>query len=156
MHADILDAVGLDLSMGAGEREQVSRRARDPNFRARVITAYEHKCAVCGFDVMLDNTQIGLEAAHIMWHQAGGPDTENNGLALCVLHHKMFDRGAFTVSCEHRVEVSQHIHGANKLEEYLLVYTGCNIREPQSRDYSPEDEYLEWHHREVFRGPGRV
>src|SRR5436189_6378643 len=36
--------------------------------------------------------------AHIRWHQAGGPDIENNGLALCVLHHKTFDLGAFTLS----------------------------------------------------------
>jgi putative restriction endonuclease len=25
---------------------------------------------------------VALEAAHIKWHQAGGPDEESNGLAL--------------------------------------------------------------------------
>ena len=42
----------------------------------------------------LDQETLGIEAAHIKWHQAGGPDTEDNGLALCTLHHKRFDRGA--------------------------------------------------------------
>jgi hypothetical protein len=34
----------------------------------------------------------------IRWHQGGGPDEESNGFALCVLHHKTFDLGAFTVN----------------------------------------------------------
>src|SRR6185503_19127739 len=90
---DILDAVGLDLSL----TETVTRRKRDPAFRGRVLTAYEYACAVCGFDVRLGGHALGLEAAHIQWHQAGGPDVEPNGLALCSLHHKAFDLGAFTI-----------------------------------------------------------
>jgi HNH endonuclease len=58
-----------------------------------VLTAYEYRCAVCGFDVRLGSVSIALDAAHIRWHQAGGADLEKNGLALCVLHHKTFDLG---------------------------------------------------------------
>ena len=50
---------------------------------------------MCGYDVRLGNRELGLEVRHIKWHQAGGPDTEVNGLALCVLHHKLFDCGAY-------------------------------------------------------------
>lgn len=92
LHQDILNAVGLVLEADP------SRRKRDPNFRNRVLKAYEYRCAVCGFDVRLGTVSIGLDAAHIRWHQAGGPDTESNGFALCVLHHKTFDLGAFTVA----------------------------------------------------------
>jgi putative restriction endonuclease len=70
----------------------------DPQFRLRVLTAYEYRCAVCGFDVRLGSVSIALDAAHIRWHQAGGPELERNGLALCVLHHKTFDLGALTVN----------------------------------------------------------
>jgi putative restriction endonuclease len=87
LHQDILDAVGLTLETSPTPRK------RDRDFRRRVLTAYEHRCAVCGFDVMLGNVLIALDAAHIRCHQAGGPDEETNGLALCVLHHKMFDLG---------------------------------------------------------------
>ena len=59
-----------------------------------MLTAYEWRCAVCGLDVRLGSVSIILEAAHIKWHQAGGPDEESNGLALGVLHHKAFDLGA--------------------------------------------------------------
>jgi putative restriction endonuclease len=90
LHADILSAVGLTLGATTTERKK-----RDPDFRKRVLTAYEYRCAVCGFDVRLGSVSIALDAAHIRWHQAGGPDREGNGLALCVLHHKLFDLGGW-------------------------------------------------------------
>jgi len=92
LHDDLLSATGLD-----GDMARVAPKHRDPQFRMRVLTAYEHCCAICGFDVRLGSIQLGLDAAHIMWHQAGGPDVLQNGLALCTLHHKLFDRGAFTL-----------------------------------------------------------
>jgi putative restriction endonuclease len=103
LHQDILDAVGLDLARS----ETVTRRKRDPEFRIRILTAYEYSCAVCGFDVRLGSQILGLEAAHIKWHQAGGPDEEQNGLALCSLHHKAFDLGAFTIQPDSVLLVSE-------------------------------------------------
>lgn len=84
MHQDIMDAVGLEYSS--------ARKNRDHKFRGKVLRAYEYRCAICGLDIRLDNDTLGLDAAHIKWHQAGGPDREDNGLALCVLHHRLFDR----------------------------------------------------------------
>jgi len=54
--------------------------------------------AVCAYDLKLGPNILGLEAAHIKWQQAEGPDTEENGLALFVLHHKLFERRAFTLT----------------------------------------------------------
>src|SRR5205085_6982619 len=73
-HEDILVAVGLSL-----EYTRTVRR-RDPTFRDKILRAYEYRCAVCDFDVRLGTVSIALDAAHIRWHQAGGPDTEDNGL----------------------------------------------------------------------------
>jgi len=33
---------------------------------------------------------------HIRWHAHGGPDKVPNGLALCALHHRLFDHRAIT------------------------------------------------------------
>jgi putative restriction endonuclease len=63
IHADILAAVGLT----PGTTTKVERK-RDPQFRQRVLTAYEYRCAVCGFDVRLGSVSIALDAAHIRWH----------------------------------------------------------------------------------------
>jgi len=149
LRQDILDAVGLNL-----EREVVSRRKRDPEFRRRVLTAYEFRCAVCGFDVRLGSVSIALDAAHIRWHQAGGPDEETNGLALCVLHHKTFDLGAFTVA-KGVVLVSDQVHGTSGFHETLMAYHVGTVREPQRREWRPESRHLAWHRREVFKGDPR-
>ena len=94
LHGDILAAVGLDLE--ADELAPVattgqSARRRDPTFRERVLTAYEYQCAVCGYDGQLLREAVGLEAAHIRWWAADGPDEVDNAVALCSLHHKLLD-----------------------------------------------------------------
>jgi putative restriction endonuclease len=148
LHQDILNAVGLTLET------TVARRRRDPAFRQRVLTAYEYRCAVCGFDVRLGSVSIALDAAHIRWHQAGGPETEDNGLALCVPHHKTFDLGAFTLR-EGVLLVSDQAHGTTGFEEALLAYHGRPIRDPQRADWRPHPGHLDWHGREVFKGAAR-
>ena len=150
IHEDLLNAVGLDL-----EGQIQRRRVRDPTFRARVLIAYEQRCAVCGFDVRLGGAQLGVDAAHIQWHQAGGPDRVENGLALCVLHHKLFDRGAFTVTAAMRVALSEHVYGGTGFDTHLLAFHGERLRAPQSDTYAPAVQFLAWHQREVFQGPPR-
>jgi putative restriction endonuclease len=148
LHQDILNAVGLSLNAEAGKRK------RDPAFRQRVLKAYEYRCAVCGFDVRLGTVSIALDAAHIRWHQAGGPDAESNGLALCVMHHKTFDLGAFTVA-DGILLVSDLANGTAGFEESLLRYHGKPVRTPQRPEWTPEMGNLDWHGREVFKGEAR-
>jgi putative restriction endonuclease len=150
IHTDILGAVGLDLGEG-----KTAGRARDPGFRKRVLTAYEYRCAVCGFDVRLGSVSIALDAAHIRWHQAGGPDHESNGLALCTLHHKTFDLGAFTVHRDGVLLVSDQAHGTTGFSEVLMCHHGKPVRGPQRREWRPAPVSLEWHTREVFKGSAR-
>ena len=152
LHADLLDAVGFTLDDLETARV---RRARDPRFRVDVLRAYEHRCSVCGFDVVLDTVSVGLDAAHIRWHQAGGPAEVSNGLALCALHHRLFDRGAFTVDDARRVVVSERSRGGEGFERWLLDYHGRDLRRPLRPEYEPRDTHLAWHEREVFRRPGR-
>lgn len=151
LHRDVLDAVGLSI----GLEEVSTRRRRDPNFRLKVIRAYERRCAVCGYGVWLDEQLVGLEAAHIKWHQAGGPDSEPNGLAMCSLHHKLFDRGVFSVDVSRRIVVSELVHGVDGVDQWLLRFHGRQLRRPVRSAFRPADRYLAWHQREVFRGPPR-
>src|SRR5262249_14768122 len=108
LHEPIADEVGVTLE--ATERS----RARDPGFRSAVLAAWGHACAFCGFSVQLDNFDLGLEAAHIRWVQAGGPDAVANGLACCSLHHLAFDRGGISVNDDMTVLVSARLHGHGK------------------------------------------
>lgn len=151
LHGDILAEVGLDLDASAAGRAR-----RDPRFRACVLTAYEHRCAVCDFEVRLGHATVGLEAAHIKWHQAGGLDAETNGLALCVLHHKTFDLGALTLRPDRTLLVSDQVRGYGGFEKTLLRFHGAPIRPPQRPEQVPEKAYLQWHEREVFKGRPRA
>ena len=148
LHEDILQASGIDLS-------DHKIKKRDSQFRDRVIKAYEYKCAVCGFNVRLSNALVAIEAAHIRWHQAGGPDTEDNGIALCSMHHKLFDRGVFTVNKNMEFIVSDRAHGSDGFKDWLLRFHGNSIRNPQNPHYFPKESYLQWHFKEVFKGKAR-
>lgn len=105
VHEEITNAVGLNIKLDQGND---AKRSRDPKFREAVLIAYEYKCALCGMDIYLslggsNSLSIGLEAAHIKWHQAGGEDILPNGLALCSIHHKLLDYGAYTILNDYRV-----------------------------------------------------
>ena len=155
MHEDILNQVGIDLDFSGSSPDLTAQPKRNPEFRKRVLMAYEYRCAVCNFNVRLGDTLIAVEAAHIKWHQFGGPDYEQNGIALCSLHHKLFDRGVFTLTADMVFHVAENAHGTHGMDEWLMRYHGQEIRKPQRPDYYPGNDYIGWHVREVFRGPVR-
>jgi putative restriction endonuclease len=161
LHEDIAQAVGLDLADDLGAEESRStytttRRRRDPAFRDRVLLAYQYRCCVCGFDLRVGHLPAGVEAAHIKWHTAGGPDVTPNGLALCSLHHKLFDLGAFTVEPgELRVVFSQRAISSSGQGHGALAHHGAVVRQPQSADQSPAREFLAWNLANVFKTPRR-
>jgi putative restriction endonuclease len=93
---DVLVAAGLDpeLVLGAASRVvPLDTRRRSAEWRAAVVEAWDRQCAFCGYDGQLGGVPVGLEAGHVRWWSFDGPDELDNGLALCALHHKLFDRG---------------------------------------------------------------
>lgn len=150
LHEDILSSVGLVL-----DDTMARQRKRDPEFRGKVLAAYENRCAVCGYDIRIGGVPVGLEAAHIKWHTANGPDTEDNGLALCSIHHKLFDRGVFTVNSGRMILVSEKVLGSDGLTENLMKFHAVEARRPVRAAFTPREEFTRWHYREVFKGPER-
>ena len=96
---------------------------------------------------------VALKAAHIKWHHAGGPDEESNGLALCTMHHKLFDRGVFTLSDKLTVVVCESANGTKGFQEWVIAFHGSSIRAPQRPNYYPDKVAVEWHISEVFQSP---
>jgi len=148
LHEDILDAVGLE----SAHRRSTQKKARDPQFRVNVLRAYDFQCAICGFDLKLDARPLGLEAAHIRWRQANGPDDISNGISLCALHHKMLDKGAIHISADLRLFVAEAVHGSAPHIHRLREKHGAEIHTPQRIEYTPAKEYVTWHVNEVYRG----
>ena len=149
LHQELAAAVGLDLD------SIIRATRRDSEFRRSVVAAWSHSCAFCGYAVQLDNADLALEAAHIRWCQFGGPDTTDNGLACCSIHHQAFDRGAITISNDLRIVVSSRVHGAGRLDDFFVALHGAALSAPSLKEAQPNREFLEWHRTEVFRGLAR-
>jgi putative restriction endonuclease len=103
----------------------------------------------------MGSVSVALDAAHVRWHQAGGPDTEDNGLALCSLHHKLLDLGAYTVGPQGVVLVSDQATGTDGFVEALLRHHTKPVRKAQRPEWNPGPAHLDWHAREVFKDKPR-
>ena len=145
LHDDILARVGLNFNYLS------IRKRRDPIFRRKILQLYGNKCAICGFDVKLGKFPSAIEAAHIKSHKVGGPDIEGNGIALCAIHHKLFDQGAFTLNSNRQILVSKKANGTVGLQEFLLHFEGKKITLPHKLEYQPKASFVAWHVREVFK-----
>lgn len=153
---DVLAAVGLSTTEEGSPPGTDLVRRRDPAFREKVLMAYQYRCGVCGHDLRMGRQTIGLEAAHIKWFQARGPDVVPNGIAMCSLHHKVFDLGAFKIlPGSYQMVFSQHLNGSEASARIMLAYHGAGLIMPQSREYMPDPNFLDWHSTQVFKSPAR-
>ena len=144
LHDRVLQAAGIKEYFVLEKRI-----ARDPSFAGMVLQAYGYRCAICSFSVHLKGVPVALDAAHIKWHRAKGPNNVENGLALCSLHHRLFDAGAFTLTLENTVEVARSACGQGA-ESSLRRFESKQINLPERTLLHPDPMYLKWHRREVF------
>ena len=150
-HDEIRRQVGIEVAV---ETQTSTRPRRDPRFRENVLRAYGRICAVCGSDLRLDDALFDLDAAHIKWHAAGGPDKVSNGLALCGFHHRSFDRGVWALDPtdeSFEIRVSSGLNGQSQAVDLLLDFEHKKIRVPRDGACAPNRTWVEWHKREVFR-----
>lgn len=150
----ILSAVGLDSSIvhGQGFVVELDQKKRDPKFRNLVLTAWRKQCAMCGYDGEIGNTSVGLEAAHVKWFSQGGPDSVDNGLALCELHHALFDLGVLGITNQYRIVIAEDFIGKSDSTK-RLVYDlhDTELLEPAPNKPMPSQSFLDWHIAQVFR-----
>jgi putative restriction endonuclease len=153
---DVLSAVGLDPDfVFAGARGAVvvdlERRRRDAGWRDRILTAWDRACAFCGFDGRLGAGPVGIEAAHVRWFNFEGPDDMDNGMALCALHHKLFDRGVLGLLDEGTVVVSSVYSASSAVGRAVYELHEFELK-PRPGTMLPSPAHVEWHRSEVFKG----
>lgn len=159
LHADICALAGLDLEAAETVATTVGadRRRRSPAFRREVLMAYEYQCAFCGYDGALGRVSAGLDAAHVKWWAMDGPDTVDNGVCLCSLHHKLFDMGVLGVTEDWRISVSGNFVGRSATAHAHVLSLADQPAIPPQAIYSPpKPEYISWHRDEVFKHPARA
>ncbi|MFE3852403.1 phosphorothioated DNA-binding restriction endonuclease [Streptomyces griseorubiginosus] len=157
LHQDLCGAVGLELELAETDAlAPPERRQRDRRMRELVLTAYEYQCAFCGYDGMIDTAPVGLEAAHVRLWAFDGPDDVDNGLCLCSLHHKLFDKGVLGIGDGHRILVSQRFVGRSPAaRDHVTALAGRPLIGPQPGIRPIRAAHRSWHTSQVFRGSPR-
>ena len=155
---DVLEAAGLDPRevLGAGALLPDAgvvpdERRRDSGWRFAVLEAWDRQCAFCGYDGQLAGASVGIEAAHVRWFAFDGPDALDNGLALCALHHKLFDLGALGLDTRLRVMVSAKFSARTQAGRAVYSLHGRELS-PRPGTPLPASAHVVWHGQQVFKG----
>lgn len=152
---DVLTAVGLNPDLVFGIAPDVTsleeRRRRSASWPRLILSAWDRQCAFCGYDGQLAGAVVGIEAAHVRWFNLGGPDSEDNGMALCSLHHKLFDRGALGLDRDYRILVSGSFSARTESAKRVYDLHGRQLS-PRRGTRPPAIEYVDWHTAQVFKG----
>ncbi|WP_188280597.1 phosphorothioated DNA-binding restriction endonuclease [Streptomyces sp. CBMA29] len=151
----ICDAADLDLQAleDLAHNPSAKKRPRRTGFAEEVLRAYAYACAFCGFDGALGRNPVGLEAAHIRWRSQDGPDELNNGLALCSLHHTLFDIGVLGLTPSLSIQVSQSYVTRSAAGRTVDALHGQSITMSRPGRPAVNPKHIVWHGRQVFKRP---
>ncbi|MGY1840252.1 MULTISPECIES: phosphorothioated DNA-binding restriction endonuclease [unclassified Modestobacter] len=149
--ADVLVAVGFDPEVSQSGAASPGARKRSQTWRMAVLQAWDEQCAFCGFDGRAGGMAIGVEAAHVRWFALDGPDDLDNGLALCALHHKLFDRGVLGLDDDLAVIVSQRFTARTTSGRTVYALHGRRLT-PRPGTEPPALDHVGWHRYQVFQG----
>jgi hypothetical protein len=120
------------------------RRRQHAKFAAQVRANYGGACAMCGM-----TEPDFLVAGHIV---AWSEDEQNrlnpaNGMCLCVLHDRAFERGYLFLDEALNIRMNPRIGPDSHLGMYLKDVVGQRLRQPRAH---PPDPQLLKRHRERF------
>ena len=112
------------------------------------MASYDYHCAVCKLDI----PEL-LNAGHIVpWSKDVNRRADpTNGIAMCVLHDRAFDRGFFTIDRCGRIILSERAKRTtdSPLQETgLLQIDGQAISIPTK--FQPDPTALEYHRDFIF------
>ena len=119
----------------------VKQRVHQPEFRGKVLLAYDNQCAVCH----LRHPEL-LDAAHILPDShPEGRAVVTNGLSLCKIHHGAYDADFLGIDPDYKVHINGGLleerdgpmlrHGLQEMHGVLLVT-------PSRRNQKPSRENL--------------
>lgn len=115
----------IDAAVAPARRVEIvetRRAARDVQFRRKVLTAYGHRCAMCGVQLRL------LDAAHVLpVDQPGSTDETSNGVALCALHHRAYDRALVAFDPAYAIRINP-----KQVEELTALSRAGGLRQFQA------------------------
>ncbi|PZR80025.1 MAG: HNH endonuclease [Stutzerimonas stutzeri] len=115
----------------------VAQRRGQPLFRARLLDAYEGKCAITGCSAL----EV-LEAAHVLPYRGDHTNRVDNGLLLRADLHTLFDCQLLWITEENTVALAPAL-----LATDYASLQGQALRLPASRANHPNPAHLAEHAR---------
>lgn len=150
---DSIEVLASKLLKSKAEAEQTFAKVKSRGifqqiFREAILKIYEGQCAFC--DISIEDL---LEAAHIVPWSKATPEQKRdvrNGLLLCSVHHKLFDRGYFVVDSNFMLrygDLSESRFGpySGQDKSVTLEIHGNKINLPRRTEYYPSTESIKWH-----------
>lgn len=127
------------------EKSVGKKRTRQGIFANKVKSNYNNECAICKV-----RTKSFLIGSHIIpWSKNKDIRLDPaNGLCLCTLHDRAFDKGYITVDHNGKVKLSTAVEQDEGLLNQLREISGKKIKYPKK--FKPKTEYLEYHFNEIF------
>jgi putative restriction endonuclease len=163
LHLDLCAVAGLmpEIAQTASITRHLDgtlpRGQRDPMLRQLILLAYGCRCAFCGFEGWIGNSVVGLEVARLRWWAFDGQDDLSNCLCLCTLHRRLFDKGVLGITPSGKITVSKHFAGDTaSARAFVLDLAGSQASPPGEGFAKPDVRNIDWHTRQVFRGPARI
>lgn len=147
--------------------DQVSRNirrktiTRDSKWSKDVKNSYQYKCAIPNCDA---EGTLFIQAAHIMPHSEEDVEHRNkhrtdleNGIALCLSCHKLFDGGLFTFDSTGKVIPSKFIYSSELLQNPSQQNVMRILESENKNTIRPLDGrinlvYAQFHKENIFLG----
>lgn len=147
------DLTDEDLTRMTGRTTEATKKTRvrlvQAFFRRTVLVSYKSRCSFCGIAL----PQL-LIASHIIpWKDSVERRADpRNGICLCALHDKAFDKGFLSIGEQNEILVSRAVKTANAPELHrvgLLQVEGRPIGQPYR--FMPDPGAFQHHREKVFR-----
>lgn len=124
--------------------------ARSVGFRRVVVDAYKHTCSFCGIRVITPDKHTAVAAAHIVPWSHSHIDDPRNGIALCGLHHWIFDNGLVCVGEDYIIKVSPAATSEENVAALIVALDGRAMQLPNVQLLWPARSALRWHVDNIF------
>ena len=120
------------------------KKVRDSAFRRLVLEAYDYRCAASGWRLIVPESRILVQAAHLIPHSESQDDDPRNGIALTPNFHWALDQHIIAPGPDMKWHVSEVVDKRIPDNQPLIELEGKAVNPPTKRSMSPRKDVLEW------------
>lgn len=125
-------------------QERSPEPARSAAFRRCVTENYDYRCAASGWRIVLPDSRVMVEAAHLIPFAETYDDDPRNGIALVPSFHWALDANVIAPGPDYVWHVSKALDERVADNKPLLDLSGRALMLPRDKSLWPRADALEW------------